>query len=209
MIVCFIIPATSQIPYFAPTVGNNKLYGYTSLKLRPGKNAQETYSTFQYGIGNYSAVGLDIYTSNSDSYMGYLVRGGMTINPYFNIGCQFTPTFNLSNNMRFEYLTSALYMNGNIIENGKLFWVSNTWYGINKGVKDSFSQYLYLGSSFNLPKSQVITPMIGTIYSWYFDEKADLTFGAYWTIQKFNIYLWTNDILTKNPRIILGVDFVL
>ena len=52
----------AQIPYFASTAGDGKLYGYTSLKLRPGINTQETYTTFQYGIGNSVALGTDIYT---------------------------------------------------------------------------------------------------------------------------------------------------
>ena len=72
MIFCCAIYA--QVPYFAGTVGNNKLYGYTSLKFRPGLNAQETYTTFQYGIGNYTAAGLDLYTSDGSSYAGYLFR---------------------------------------------------------------------------------------------------------------------------------------
>ena len=50
----------AQIPYFASTAGDGKLYGYTSLKLRPGINTQETYTTFQYGIGNSVALGTDI-----------------------------------------------------------------------------------------------------------------------------------------------------
>ena len=52
----------AQVPYFAGTVGDGKLYGYTSLKLRPGINAQETYTCFQYGIGDHFAAGTDIYT---------------------------------------------------------------------------------------------------------------------------------------------------
>ena len=54
----------AQIPYFASTAGDGKLYGYTSLKLRPGINTQETYTTFQYGIGNSVALGTDIYTGD-------------------------------------------------------------------------------------------------------------------------------------------------
>ena len=41
--------AVAQIPYFAGTVGDGKLYGYSSVKARPGINQQETYTTFQYG----------------------------------------------------------------------------------------------------------------------------------------------------------------
>ena len=39
--------AVAQIPYYAGTVGDGKLYAYTSLKARPGINHQETYTTFQ------------------------------------------------------------------------------------------------------------------------------------------------------------------
>lgn len=38
----------AQIPYFAGTAGNGNIYGYTSVKFRPGINAQESYTTFQY-----------------------------------------------------------------------------------------------------------------------------------------------------------------
>jgi len=200
--------AKAQIPYFAPTVGHLKLYGYTSLKFRPGINSQETYTTFQFGIGKHFATGIDIYTNGSSSYTGYLIRVGKKFNQWFNIGGQLTPTFNLSQNMKFEYLTAALYMNGNILDQGKLFWVSNTWYGINRGSENTISQYLYLGTAIGLPKGQMITPMVGTIYSWKFDQKADLALGAYWSIDKFNIYLWGNDFFKSHPRIIAGVDFV-
>ena len=50
----------AQIPYYAGTVGDGKLYGYTSLKVRPGINHQETYTTFQYGLGDHWATG-EIY----------------------------------------------------------------------------------------------------------------------------------------------------
>jgi hypothetical protein len=38
-----IMPAIAQIPYFAGTVGDGLLYGYSSVKARPGINRQETY----------------------------------------------------------------------------------------------------------------------------------------------------------------------
>lgn len=207
LMIGFFQSMYSQIPYFAPTVGDQNLYGYTSLKFRPGVNAQETYTTFQYGIGNLIATGLDLYTSGRSVYGGILARFGYSFSKWIKAGIQITPSFEISNNMKFSYLTNALYLNGNITDNGKFFWTANTWYTVNKGAKNTISQYLYLGYSFNLPKDQMITPMIGTIYSWQFDKKADLTFGAYWTVKKYNFYLWTNDILEKHPRVIVGVDF--
>lgn len=206
---CSIARSYGQIPYFAPTVGNNKLYGYTSLKFRPGKNAQETYTTFQYGLGNHFATGLDLATSPGNTYAGVLVRYGLPVSKWFNIGFQATPSFDLNNNMRFSYLTAAMYMNGAITRNGKLFWVGNTWYGINRDSKDSINQYLYLGYSFRFGNGMSLTPMAGALYSWKFDQDTDFSFGAYLGIKAFNIYVWTNDILKSHPRVIIGIDFTL
>ena len=139
MIFCCAIYA--QVPYFAGTVGNNTLYGYTSLRFRPGLNAQETYTTFQYGIGNYTAAGLDLYTSDGSSYAGYLFRVGKKISKWFGVGGQITPSFDLSNNMKFSYLTAALYMNGAISKDGNFFWCSNTWWGVHDGSSFTISNW--------------------------------------------------------------------
>lgn len=203
-----IINTFAQVPYFAKTVGADKLYGYTSLKVRPGINAQETYTTFQYGLGNYIAAGLDLYTNNSSNYTGYLFRAGYAFNQWFGIGAQVTPSFDLSHNFQFSYLTSALYMNGSISKDGQLFWCSNTWYTVNKGGDNTLTQWTYLGYSFSLVKKQSITPMLGVIHSWKFNQDADIAAGMYYTIKNWNIYLWGNDFLKDHPRVVAGVDFV-
>lgn len=207
MIFCCAIYA--QVPYFAGTVGNNKLYGYTSLKFRPGLNAQETYTTFQYGIGNYTAAGLDLYTSDGSSYAGYLFRVGKKISKWFGVGGQITPSFDLSNNMKFSYLTAALYMNGAISKDGNFFWCSNTWWGVNDGSPFTLTNWEYLGYAFSLKNGHNITPMIGTIHSWKFDQDLDIAAGLYYTIKNWNIYLWGNDFLNTHPRVVVGVDFAL
>lgn len=207
MIFCCAIYA--QVPYFAGTVGNNKLYGYTSLKFRPGLNAQETYTTFQYGIGNYTAAGLDLYTSDGSSYAGYLFRVGKKISKWFGVGGQITPSFDLSNNMKFSYLTAALYMNGAISKDGNFFWCSNTWWGVNDGSPFTLTNWEYLGYAFSLKNGHSITPMIGTIHSWKFDQDLDIAAGLYYTIKNWNIYLWGNDFLNTHPRVVVGIDFAL
>ena len=83
-----------KFPTLPSTAGDGKLYGYTSLKLRPGINTQETYTTFQYGIGNSVALGTDIYTGVGSNYMGILARYGVSLSKWFNVGAQFTPSFN-------------------------------------------------------------------------------------------------------------------
>ena len=199
----------AQVPYFAGTVGDGKLYGYTSLKFRPGINAQETYTCFQYGIGNYTAAGLDLYTSNGSNYAGYLFRAGKKISQWFGIGGQITPSFDLSNNFKFSYLTTAFYMNGSISKDGKFFWCSNTWWGVNDGAANTLTNWEYLGYCIPTKKGQSITPMIGTIHSWKFDQDVDIAAGFYYSIKSWNIYLWGNDFLKDHPRVVIGVDFSL
>ena len=210
LVLMFFCCATyAQVPYFAGTVGNNKLYGYTSLKFRPGINAQETYTTFQYGIGNYTAAGLDLYTSGGSSYIGYLFRAGKKLSKWFGIGAQITPSFDLSDNLKFNYLTTALYMNGAISKDGNFFWCSNTWWSVNDGSPFTLTNWEYLGYAFTLKNGHSITPMVGTIHSWKFDQDLDIAAGLYYSIKSWNIYLWGNDFLKKNPRIVVGVDFAL
>lgn len=198
----------AQVPYFSNTVGDGRLYGYTSVKFRPGINAQETYTTFQYGIGNNYATGLDLYTSGGTAYTGFLVRVGHKFSKWFGIGAQATPSFDLSDNFKFSYFTGAVYLDGNISVNGKFFWCSNTWFNINKGSSNSYMNWEYLGMNIPTTRGQSITPMIGVIHSWRFDQKMDVAAGAYYTIKNWDIYLWGNDFLKENPRVVIGVDFI-
>lgn len=207
VVISFTVNA--QIPYFAGTAGNGNLYGYTSVKFRPGVNVQETYTSFQYGIGNQFATGMDLYTSGQTAYWGLLVRWGMNVSPYFNIGAQITPSFDLSDSFKFGYLTSALYLNGQITKDGRLFWCSNTWYGVNNDSKNTITNWEFIGYTFRLPKDMSITPMVGCMHDWEFKENPDLSLGAYYSVGKWNFYLWGNDFFETHPRIVVGVDFKL
>ena len=104
LFTCFASVQYAKVPYFSGTPGDGKLYGYTSLKFRPGINNQETYSCFQYGIGNHFAAGTDIYTGPGSAYWGFLVRGGYVVNKWFGIGAQLTPSFDLNDSFKFSYL---------------------------------------------------------------------------------------------------------
>ena len=33
--------------------------------------------------------------------------------------------------------------------------------------------------------------------------------GLYYSIKNWNIYLWGNDFLKDNPRVVVGIDFAL
>lgn len=213
LVIIFFLLSTlmgkAQIPYFAGTAGDGNLYGYTSIKSRPGQNSQETYTCFQYGIGNQVATGVDIYTGGGNANWGVLARWGKKINPYFYIGGQVTPSFNLNDNFKYSYTTAALYLNGNITRDGKLFWCSNTWWGINRDADNSISNWEFLGYTFGLSNGHGITPMVGCIHDWKFNNEADLTAGVYYSIGKWNVYIWGNDFFKENPRVVIGVDFKL
>lgn len=204
-----IATLSAQVPNFAGTAGKDNIYGYFSFKARPGINNQETYSTIQYGATNWMALGADYYTGLDQRYLGITARfGKLSFCKNFNVGAQFTPSFDLQDNFKWSYLTSALYINGDITSDGKLFYVADTWYTVNKGdAENTIDQWLYLAYSFQFKNGHGITPMIGTIYSWKFDKDADLALGAYYSIGKCNLYLWGNDFFKDHPRVILGLEF--
>ena len=109
IVICFVsLKVAAQIPNFGTTVGDQKLYGYSSMKYRAKADTWETYSTLQYGIGNHFQTGVDLYTNGAANYIGYIVRGGTKINDYLKIGAQLTPSFDLNDHHKFSYLTSAL-----------------------------------------------------------------------------------------------------
>jgi hypothetical protein len=143
------------------------------------------------------------------AYWGALVRCGTAVSKWYNIGAEVTPSFNLNDSFRFAYLTSALYMNGAITGDGRLFWCSNTWWIVNDGSDDTYSNYEYLGYTIPLNGHRAITPMVGAIHSWKFDKDVDLGAGFYLTIGQWNLYLWGNDFLKDHPRIVAGIDFAL
>lgn len=201
--------AIAQIPYFAGTVGDGKMYGYSSVKARPGINQQETYTTFQYGLDNQWAAGIDLYTGLNTAYWGSLLRWGTSLSKWFNVGAECTSSFNLNDNFKFAYLTSALYLNGAITADSRLFWCTNTWWVVNNGASSTYSNYEYLGYTLPLGKGQSITPMAGVIHSWKFDQDASLAAGFYYTLRNWNFYIWGNDFLQAHPRFVIGIDFVL
>ena len=90
--VAFVaLVAKAQIPNFGTTAGDQKLYGYSSMKYRAKAKTWETYSTLQYGVTDNMNFGVDLYTSGSSTYLGYIFRTGTKVSPYFSIGAQLTP----------------------------------------------------------------------------------------------------------------------
>jgi len=198
--------AQAQIPYYAGAPKNN--YFYTSGKIRVESNpAFETYTTYQRGIIKGLAVGIDYYTYNKEMYIGYQVRGTFFSSPKFSIGGQVTPSFDVCNKHKFAYLTTGLFLNGNIYEG--LHWVDNVWITTMPDGTTTVRNWAYLANTFTFNENNSLTPMVGFFHDMYGGRiNPDLGFGAYWTCGSFgDIYLWTDKTFEKNPRIILGIDF--
>lgn len=207
MIITVVVKA--QVPNFGATAGDQNLYGYSAMKYRANNKTWETYSTLQYGLTDYMNIGADLYTNGSDAYIGYTFRTGKKISHYFSIGAQLTPSFDMGANHRFAYMTEALYMNGNITRDGRLFWVTNTWLEQAHHEMSSAKQWTYLGYTCPIGEKgkNSITPMAGIINDWKFESDVDLSFGAYFSHKNINLYAWTNDILTNHPRFVVAVEF--
>lgn len=201
------VAAAAQLPNFAPTVGNGVVYGYTLVKYHTGANAWETSSSIQYGISNYFQTGIALHTAPGVAQMGYIARGGYSFSDYFKVGGQLMPAFDLNDKYKFCYLASALFLNGKITRDGKLIWVTNTWIESNKKLQTA-GQATYLGYNFTLPgERHLLTPMAGILHSWRFDQPADLAVGCYYTRRNVFLYLWTNNLLTGQPGILVTVEF--
>ena len=203
------IHAAAQIPYYAGTVGDGKLYTYTSLKSRPGLNHQETYTTFQYGLGDHWATGVDLYTGPDCAYWGALVRYGHKFCQWLNVGGEVISSFNLNDSFKYAYLTSGLYLNGSLSKNNRLFWCTNTWWVANRGADDTFSNYEYLGYNIPLRGGRSVTPMVGAVHSWKFDQDASMAAGFYYTVKTCSVFVWSNDLQMSHPRFVLGVEYIL
>lgn len=204
--VLSFVMAFGQVPYFSSTPGDANLYGYTSVKFRPGINAQETYTCFQYGLGKEFAVGTDLSTGAGAANWGFLGRFGKVFSPYFGLGLQVTPSFALNDNFKFSHVTGAMYLNGNIGSDGHLCWVSNTWFELNRHGDTSITNWEYIGYSFILSKGS-ITPMVGMAHDWKFKQDPDMAAGAYYSLGRWNFYVWGNDFFKNHPRIVFGIDF--
>lgn len=197
----------AQVPYYGATVGEGKLFGYHSLKVRPGINNQRTYTTFQFGINDWFSLGTDLTTGPGEKYVGYYARVGKNFSKWFSAGVQMTPSFDLNNSHRFGYLNTGLFMNGNITQNGKLFWSSNTWYSVNKGSDNTLEQWWYLAGNFKLTDNSSIWPHIGLVHSWFFDQDIDLAAGFFYVYKQYSFYVWGNDFFKDHPRLTLAIDF--
>ena len=190
-------------------MGNGKLYGYSSMKVSPGINEQSTYTCFQYGLGDHFATGIDLSTAPDCTYWGTLMRYGTSFSKWLNVGVQVTPAFNLSNNFHFAYLRSALYFDGAVTSDGRLFWSTNAYWDVIDGADNTFIFYDYLGYKIPFKSGHTLTPMVGAIHSWKLDDDADLAAGFYYTVNTWNFYLWGGDLFKSHPRITIGIDFAL
>lgn len=96
-----------QVPNSDTMVGDQKVYGYSSIKYRAKADTWKTYSALLYGVGNHFQTGVGLYANGAAIYIGYFVRVGTKINDFLKIGAQQTPSFELNDHHKFSCLTLA------------------------------------------------------------------------------------------------------
>ena len=197
----------AQVPYFGATVGRDKVFGYTSVKFRPGQNTMEDYTIIQFGVTDWLSLGTDLYTDKNTANHGLYARIGKVWNQWINTGTQVCWQSDLKDNYKYSNINVGFFLNGDILKNGLLFWTSNTWLTFNNGGNHMYKQWWYLGSNIKFNQSNSLVPMVGIIHSWEFDEDIDLAIGAYYVYKKYSFYIWGNDFFSSHPRGTVALDF--
>ena len=197
----------AQVPYYGATVGKEHFFGYHSLKVRPGINNQRTYTTLQYGVNDCFSIGTDLTTGPGEKFIGYYLRVGKKFSQWFSAGIQSAPTFDLDDSHKFGYLNTGLFMNGDITEDGKLFWTTNTWHTVNGKGEHTLDQYWYLAGKLPVGENSSFWPHIGLVHSWFFNSDPDLAAGFFYVYKQYSFYIWGNDFFKKHPRLTLAIDF--
>ena len=205
--VLFSICGFSQVPYWGATVGKEKVYGYTSVKCRPGINALQNYTTLQFGITDWFSVGTDLYADKETVDHGLYVRLGKKWNKWISTGIQTSYMSNLRDNYKFSNVNTGLIFNGFILPSGYLTWTSNTWMTFNSDGNHTYEHWLYLGSNIVFNDKHSLYPMIGIVHDWKFQKPVDLAIGAWYTYKEYSFYLWGNDFFKENPRLTIAIDF--
>ena len=199
--------ANAQVPYWGATVGEGKVYGYTSVKFRPGINALQNYTTLQFGITDWFSLGTDLSIDKNTSDHGLYARIGKKWNKWISTGVQASYMSNLRENYEFSNVNTGLIFNGYILPSGYLTWTSNTWMTFNRGGNNSYEHWLYLGSNIVFNEKNSLYPMIGIVHDWEFKRPVDLAIGAWYTFKNYSFYLWGNDFFKDHPRLTIAIDF--
>ena len=197
----------AQVPYWGATVGKENIYGYTSVKFRPGINALQNYTTLQFGITDWFSVGTDLYADKEIIDHGLYVRFGKKWNKWISTGTQVSYMSNLRDSYKFSNVNAGLLFNGFILPSGYLTWTSNTWMTFNRGGNNNYEHWLYLGSNIVFNDKHSLYPMIGIVHDWKFQKPVDLAIGAWYTYKNYSFYLWGNDFFKENPRLTVAIDF--
>lgn len=209
LILLVILSANSfaQVPYWGATVGEGKVYGYTSVKFRPGINAMQDYTTLQFGINDWFSLGTDLSVGNDYTDHGLYARVGKKWSKWISTGTQVSYMSNLRDNYTFSNINAGLLFNGFIIPSGYLTWTSNTWMTFNADGNNTYEHWLYLGSNIVFDENHSLFPMIGIVHDWKFQEPVDLAVGAWYTWNHYSVYLWGNDFFKEYPRLTVAIDF--
>ena len=77
----------------------------------------------------------------------------------------------------------------------------------NRDGNNIYEHWFYLGSNIVINDKNSFFPMVGVVHDWKFQNEVDLAVGAWYTYDKYSIYIWGNDFFKVHPRITVAIDF--
>lgn len=204
-----IVTAASyaQVPFFADPLGKGTIYGYGDLGFRPGINAQDFYTYWQYGVTDWLDAGFDFSTVDGYAEMAATAKFSHIFSQWIGASAMLQPWFSFNDNFKFSGLTTTIILQGALTRNDRLRWLSNTGIGFCNDYDGYTAQTWYLGYSFEFKNEDTLTPMAGVSHTWKFDEDVMPTAGLYYTHKRLGLYLWSGDLLNNHPRFGVAFDF--
>lgn len=197
---------SAQIPYYADPLGKGTIYGYAEFGFHPGINAQEFSTYWQYGCTDWLDAGFDYSLAEEYSSMAVTAKFGYMFSKWFGASAMIQPWFAVNNNFQFDGLLTTVILQGSLTKNEKLYWLSNTALGWLNEYKGYNAQTWYLAYKFKFKNEDTLSPMIGVVHNWKFDEDAAPTAGLYYTHKRLGVYLWGGDLLASFPRFGIALD---
>ena len=201
------IRLSAQVPYFGACPEKGLFTGYTSLSYYTADNAWDSYTFFQYAFTDYLAGGMHIDASKYGATWGPEIRGGYNVSDYFMFSLHVMSSFDLTDKFKFSYVSNGLYMEGTILKDRKLFWLTNTYCNVFRGGSTDINQLWYLGSDIPLGGEHTLTPMVAFTHSWKFNEDPNLDIGLMYVYKNWSFFAWCGEIISGKPYISLGIEF--
>ncbi len=198
------IPAFAQIPSFHRVAGDKTMYSFAIVDWNPKTEALSSFSSYQWGIGDYFSTGVSFSNSLASQNMAFVARTGVKINKHFGIGGMLNPWFNLNRSMKYSHLSGWIAINGDVA--GNLSYCTNTNFNIREQ-KMRASQLSYIAYTIGIDDNWSLTPMVGGSFSWAFNETFLPSAGLFLAYKEWGFYVWGRQLVTGDPSIEFSIEF--